>query len=149
MCKITKCIVSFYIKCIKFFECLCMPLLVLFIRIWVGKIFWYSGLTKIATWDLAVYLFRQEYKVPVVSPEIAAYLATGFELSCPILLLFGFMSRIAAIPMLIMTAVIQFTYLDLIDHLYWAICLYVIIFYGPGWISVDAVIRKKYFNKKR
>jgi putative oxidoreductase len=80
--------------------------------------------------------------VPIIPAEFAAILATATELSAPILLVLGFLTRLAAIPMLCMTAVIQFTYLDLIDHLYWAILLATIILYGPGRYSLDYLICK-------
>lgn len=116
------------------------PLLVLFIRFWMARIFWYSGLTKISIWQSTIFLFKYEYKVPIIPPEIAAMLATATELTTPILLVVGFMTRFAAIPMLCMTAVIQFTYLDLINHLYWAVLLGTIILYGPGRFSVDYLV---------
>ena len=121
--------------------------LIFFMRYWMAKIFWYSGLTKISSWESTIYLFKYEYSVPLIPAELAAILATTTELTTPILLLLGFMSRIAAIPMLCMTIVIQFTYLDLVDHLYWAILLCTIIFYGPGRYSIDNII--KYVSSAR
>jgi putative oxidoreductase len=114
--------------------------LVFFMRFWMAKIFWYSGLTKIDNWKSTVYLFKYEYAVPIIPAELAAAMATAIELTAPILLLIGFMTRIAAAPMICMVAVIQFTYLDLIDHLYWAILLCTIMFYGPGRYSLDCLI---------
>lgn len=137
-----------YLGFTTFLEKWMMPLLVLFMRFWMAKIFWYSGLTKISSWDATVYLFKEEYKVPIVPPELAAYFATGFELLCPVLLVLGFASRLATLPLLAMTAVIQFTYLDLIDHRYWAMLLCLIFFYGPGKFSVDHLFKKIYINLK-
>lgn len=114
---------------------------------WIAGIFWYSGLTKIAIWANTLYLFEEEYKVPYLNYEVAAYLATFFELTCPMLLVLGLATRVATLPLLVMTAVIQFTYLDLIDHRYWAMLLCTILFYGPGLISADYLI--KYFYSKR
>ena len=113
---------------------------VFFMRCWIARIFWYSGLTKIDSWETTLMLFEYEYAVPVIPEELAAILATAAELSMPVLLLIGLMSRFAAIPLLFMTAVIQFTYLDLIDHLYWALLLCTIIFYGPGRYSLDHLL---------
>jgi putative oxidoreductase len=132
-----------YISSTTFAQKYLFSCLVLFMRIWIAEIFWYSGLTKISSWEATIYLFKHEYKVPFISPEIAALLGTSVELSTPILLVFGFMTRFAAMPMLFMTAVIQFTYLDRIDHMYWAILLGVVILYGPGLFSVDHLIRRK------
>ena len=128
-----------------------LSLLVLFMRVWMAKIFWYSGLTKIASWQSTLYLFKYEYAVPIIPAEISAILATATELSTPIFLILGFMTRLSAIPMLFMVAVIQFTYLDLREHLYWAMLLGTIILYGPGKYSIDYLVcnvNKKYFYKK-
>ncbi|MFK8039848.1 MAG: DoxX family protein [Rickettsiaceae bacterium] len=123
-----------------------LPLILLFTRYWIAQIFWYSGQIKISNWNATLYLFQYEYNVPIIPYELAAYFATIFELACPALLLFGLATRIATLPLLVMTAIIQFTYLNLTDHLYWAICLSTILCYGPGKISIDHFFRKKYSN---
>ena len=84
----------------------------------MARVFWYSGLTKISSFDSTIYLFEYEYKVPVIPPEIAAYLATITELSMPVFLILGLFSRLACLPLIAMTLVIQFTYLELVEHLY-------------------------------
>lgn len=140
-------IVQIYFSILKVFEKIALPVLVLFMRFWMAKIFWYSGLTKISNWQSTVFLFKEEYKVPVIPPEIAAYFSTAFELACPVLLIFGFATRFATLPMLAITAVIQFTYLDLIDHRYWAMLLALILFYGPGTLSLDHLISKKFSQR--
>ncbi|HAT1959220.1 TPA: DoxX family protein [Legionella pneumophila] len=137
-------IIQIYLSVTKVLEKIALPVLVLFMRLWMAKIFWYSGMTKISNWQSTVFLFREEYKVPFVPPEITACLATSFELACPVLLIFGFATRLATLPLLAMTAVIQFTYLDLIDHRYWAMLLALILFYGPGSLSLDHLIFKKF-----
>lgn len=136
-------VVQIYIAAISGLEKIALPALMLLIRFWMAKIFWYSGLTKISSWSSTVFLFKEEYKVPIVPPELAAYFATAFELACPVLLLFGFATRLATLPMLAMTGVIQFTYLDLIDHYYWSMLLALILCYGPGTLSLDHLISKK------
>lgn len=135
--------INFYFRILIILEKLFMPLLVFFIRFWMARIFWYSGLTKISSWESTIFLFKDEYKVPVISAEVAAYIATAFELTCPILLILGFGARLATLPMLAMTAVIQFTYLDHMDHRYWAMLLAIILFYGPGTLSLDYFIKKR------
>ncbi len=135
-------VISIYLSLTNALEKIFLPVLVFFMRFWMAKIFWYSGLTKISNWQSTVYLFKEEYKVPIIPPEIAAYFATAFELACPVLLVLGLATRLATIPMLAMTAVIQFTYLDLIDHTYWAVLFAFILFYGPGTISLDHFISK-------
>jgi putative oxidoreductase len=86
--------------------------------------------------------FRLDYKVPLLSPELAAYTTTIIEIICPVLLAIGLASRLAAIPMLIITGVIQFTYMHFYEHVYWAILLGMIIARGPGVLSIDYLISR-------
>lgn len=131
-----------YFKIIFFMEGFFGPLLFLFIRFWIAQIFWNSGRCKIQSWPTTIMLFKNEYKVPLLSPDFAAYSATAIELICPVLLIIGFATRFAAIPMLIMAIVIQCTYLCSDEHIYWSTLLGLIICYGPGKISLDFLIRK-------
>jgi putative oxidoreductase len=142
-------IVKSYFFIIDFGQKYLFSLLIFFIRIQIAKIFWYSGLAKIASWQSTIYLFKHEYNVPLLNPEIAAFLSTTVELSAPVLLAIGLMSRMAAIPMLFMTAIIEFTYLSLIDHQYWAILLGIIILHGPGFLSIDHLIRSNFEKTKQ
>lgn len=139
-------LIRYYMQTTQWLNHIGMSLLILLMRLWIAKIFWYSGMTKITDWQSALFLFREEYKVPLIPPEIAAYLATAAELACPLLLLIGFATRFATVPLLIMAAVIQFTYLSFIDHAYWAMLLATILMYGPGVLSLDYLIKKKFFN---
>jgi putative oxidoreductase len=111
-------------------------------RIGVGMVFWKSGLTKIANWDITVMLFAEEYKVPLLPPEIAAYLGTSAELLCPLLLFFGLATRPAAAALLGMTTVIQlFVYPEnWSEHLLWASLLLYLVTRGPGPISLDRLV---------
>src|SRR5437016_4032929 len=136
-------IINIYFKTVYFLEKIGMPILLLFMRIWMAKIFWYSGLTKISSWQSTVLLFKEEYHVPVISPEFAAYAATAIELTCPWLLVLGIATRFATIPMICMTLVIQFAYQDQMDHYYWLMILALILCYGPGLLSVDNYIEKR------
>jgi putative oxidoreductase len=108
-------------------------------RFSIGAVFFNSGLTKIASWQTTVVLFRDEYKVPVLPPELAASLAAATELTCPVLLVLGLATRLATLPMLAMTFVIEaFVYPeDWIEHLTWATLLLFILTRGPGAIALD------------
>ena len=114
-------------------------------RIGIGGVFWHSGMTKIASWQTTIVLFRDEYRVPVLPPELAAALAATVELTCPVLLLFGLATRLATLPMLGMTFVIEaFVYPeDWNEHLIWAAMLLFILSRGPGAISVDHLIARR------
>ena len=122
---------------------LALPELVL--RLGVALAFWRSGNVKIASWSSTLQLFANEYRVPVLPPEIAAALATTVELTTPILLLLGFATRLGAAAMLGMTLVIQiFVYPENYpDHLLWSGPLLYLIFRGPGAISIDRLIRRR------
>lgn len=132
-----------YLVSIIFLECYALPVLMLFVRFWLARIFFYSGLVKISDWHTTIMLFTQLYKVPGFSPDVAAYITTVIELCCPVLLLFGFASRLAAIPMLILSLVIQFTFQASAEHIYWAMLLGMILCYGPGTLSLDHLIKSK------
>jgi len=123
-----------------------IPALVL--RLGVALVFWRSGQTKLANWDLTVMLFAEEYKVPVLPPEIAAYLATAVELAAPIMLLVGLATRLGAAAMLGMTLVIQvFVYpTSYPDHLLWAGPLLYLVLRGPGAFSIDHLIRGRFIG---
>jgi NADH dehydrogenase/putative oxidoreductase len=118
------------------------PLYQLFIRLWMAELFFASGLTKIASWELTVALFEDEYKVPLLAPALAALLSTAAELVCPILLAIGLASRFAALPLIAVTLVIQFSYLDKAEHFFWMMLLAQIALRGPGALSVDALIQR-------
>ena len=84
------------------------PPVFLAIRLWMADIFFRSGLLKIQDLDGAIFLFTQVHPVPLLPPELAAYLATTIELVCSTLLALGLAARFAALPMFVMTLVIQF-----------------------------------------
>ena len=113
-------------------------------RLGLAMIFWRSGQAKLANWDLTLQLFANEYKVPVLPPEIAAPLAAAVELSCPVLLVLGLFTRLATLPMIGMTLVIQiFVYpMSWVDHLIWLTMLLLLLSRGPGIFSLDHLAKK-------
>lgn len=121
-------------------------LILLVQRVGIAAIFFLSGRTKVdgllTVNDTAFELFRSEYALPLVKPELAAYAATYSEHFFPILLLLGLFSRFAALALLGMTTVIQlFVYPDAWPtHLSWAGLLLPIIAMGPGKLSLDRAI---------
>jgi putative oxidoreductase len=118
--------------------------LLLLIRLWMANVFWKSGILKIQDWGTTILLFTDEHPVPFLPPEFAALSGTAFELLCPVLLVLGLGSRLATLPLLAMTAVIQFTYLDNVEHYYWAFLLAVILCAGAGRLSADFFIKKRF-----
>jgi putative oxidoreductase len=121
----------------------------LMFRVAVGDVFFSSGLSKIASWDITLLLFRDEYRVPLLPVELAAILATTIELVCPVFLVLGLASRLAALPMLGATLVIQiFVYPESWNqHLMWAAMLLYVLTRGPGSISLDHLIARRLLDR--
>lgn len=125
-------------------ERLPMSLPLLLARIGIAAVFFRSGLTKLDNWMLTVQLFKDEYRVPLLPPEIAAHLATFNELVLPAFIILGLATRFAALPLLGMTLVIQlFVYpSSWVDHAMWAALLTLLIARGAGTLSLDHLIRR-------
>jgi len=122
-------------------------LLLLVQRLVIAAVFFMSRRTEIDGWltvnDSAFELFRSDYALPFVKPEIAAYAATYSEHLFPLLLTLGLFTRISATALLIMTSVIEiFVYPDAWPtHLSWAGLLLPLIALGGGKLSLDRVLR--------
>jgi putative oxidoreductase len=114
-------------------------ILQLMFRVAIAAVFWSSGLTKIASWDTMVALFRDEYMVPLLPPELGAVMSATFELSCSALIVVGLATRLATLPLLSMTFVIEvFVYPEYwTQHLMWASVLLLLLTKGPGAFSLD------------
>jgi len=118
-------------------------------RLFPAALFWQSGQTKVAGFHLkpsAVALFANEYQLPVIDPVAAAYLSAIGEHVLPILLVLGLATRLAAFGLLFMTAVIEiFVYPGAWPtHGVWATCFLLVIARGPGEISLDAMIARRF-----
>lgn len=137
---------------------LLQPLLAFGIRIWVGLQFWKSGLIKITSWDTTLSLFRDEYHVPVLPPELAAVVGTFGELFFPILLWLGLFTRFGALGMSAVNimAVVSYAYVLLspgyegaiAQHILWGFMLVVLIVYGPGRFSLDQLLFNRNGNQR-
>lgn len=114
-------------------------LLALPLRLAVATVFWNSGTTKLANWDATLQLFEDDYKVPLLPPDLAAHIGASIELSTPILLVLGLLTRPAALVLLGMTTVIEvFVYpLAWPTHIQWAAMLLVLLCRGAGTWSLD------------
>lgn len=134
---------------IRVFERIPYSVVALLTRVAIADVFWRSGQTKVDGWQITettFELFREEYRVPLLPPEVAAYLATIQEHLFSVLLLVGLASRFSALGLLTMTAVIQiFVYpANYPDHLLWASALLLIVARGPGVLSIDHLIRRSF-----
>ena len=115
------------------------------LRLAVATVFWNSGTEKLANWDATLALFRDEYRLPLIPPEIAAPMAASIELSTPFLLVLGLFTRGAALVLLGMTTVIEvFVYPQAWPtHIQWAAMLLVLLCRGAGALSVDELIWRR------
>ncbi|WP_169568219.1 DoxX family protein [Sneathiella limimaris] len=118
-------------------------------RIGIAGIFFRSGQTKVdgfTVTDSTLYLFEDEYALPLLDPVFAAHLASIAEHLFPVLLIIGLASRFSAAALLFMTLVIQiFVYPgSWPDHFTWAAVLLFIMARGPGVFSIDHLIRKSF-----
>lgn len=116
-------------------------------RVAIGAIFFLSGRTKVDGWltvnESAHTLFREEFKLPLIPPEIAAVAAAWAEHLFPIFLVLGLFTRLSALALLGMTLVIQvFVYPDAWPtHLSWAGLLLYLVGRGGGRFSADHILR--------
>jgi putative oxidoreductase len=109
------------------------------------SVFWRSGTVKLDDWQGTIALFREEYRVPILPPELAAYMATTVEIGCAVLLLFGLLTRLSALALLGLTAVIQLlVYPDAWPtHIQWLAFLLPLVARGPGALSLDHLAARR------
>ena len=111
----------------------------------IAGVFLRAGLQKVASFDVTIQLFRDEYQVPVLPPDVAAAMAASFEIGCSLLLLLGLCTRLATLPLLGMIAVIQtFVYPQAwSEHLTWASILIFLLTRGGGAFALDRLIARE------
>ncbi|HEY1326537.1 MAG TPA: DoxX family protein [Casimicrobiaceae bacterium] len=124
------------------------PLFALGIRLYLLRVFFWSGLVKLHDWSITLALFHNEYHVPLLSPGIAALLGTAAELGLPLLLVAGIGSRAAALALFVFNIVAATSYPDLSpaglkDHILWGALCAVLFFYGPGALSLDEWLARR------
>jgi putative oxidoreductase len=121
-----------------------LSILQLGLRVGVGAVFFNAGLLKYRSFEFAVKLFEDEYKVPLLDPTLGARLAMINELTFPVLLFVGLATRLATLPLLGMIAVIQtFVYPQAwTDHFFWGSALVFVLTRGPGALSLDHFIEQ-------
>ena len=129
-------------------------LLLLLARLGIAAVFFQSGRTKVEGWltltEGTYELFRTEYALPLIPPNVAAHAATYSEHLFPILLVFGLFTRPAALALLGMTAVIEiFVYPDAWPtHLSWTALLLPLLVRGGGQWSLDGLLWSKVRDRK-
>jgi putative oxidoreductase len=119
-------------------------------RLYVGWQFWKAGVLKYQSWGTTLDLFRDEYRVPLLSPEIAAVLGTGGELLFPAMLFLGLASRLAALGLSAVNVMAVVAYAHVLftegfeaavgQHVLWGVLLGMIALWGGGRLSLDALL---------
>lgn len=121
------------------------PVAALVARIYVTCVFFLSGLTKLSDWETTVSLFTEEYKVPLLSPEVAAAMGTAGELVLPVLLVLGLGGRFAALGLFVINIVAVISLSEIApaamqQHITWGVLLAGLAVYGCGKYALDQVI---------
>lgn len=136
-----------YVAFINKFNLL-QPLALLASRFYVGWVFFASGLTKLRDWESTLFLFEEEYAVPFINFELAAWLGTAGELILPVLLVLGLLGRFSAIGLSVVNIVAVIS-LEAIApaaytlHVLWGLLLALSVIWGSGAISVDRFLKVK------
>ena len=127
---------------------LAQPLAALLARLYVAQVFFMSGITKIRDWETTVSLFTDEYKVPYLSPELAALLGTAGELVLPVLLVLGLLGRFAALGLFVVNAIAVISLSEIApaalqQHITWGVLLALLAIYGCGKWALDHWLIKR------
>jgi putative oxidoreductase len=127
------------------------PLAALAARLYVAYAFFLSGLTKLRDWGTTIALFTDEYKVPLLSPEVAAAMGTTGELVLPVLLVVGLGGRFAALGLSVINIVAVISLSEIApaalqQHITWGVLLAGLAIYGGGKYALDQVIVPKVFR---
>lgn len=130
------------------------PLAAMAARLYVGKVFFLSGLTKLRDWDTTLLLFTEEYHVPLLPPAPAAVLGTAGEVLLPVLLVLGWPGRFAAAGLFIVNAMAVISYpaleaLELKDHYLWGVLLGYLVLHGVGNWSLEGWLSRKRTHKEQ
>ena len=123
------------------------PLAALLARLYVAQVFFLSGLTKLRDWGTTVALFTDEYKVPLLSPPVAAALGTAGELVLPVLLAVGLAGRFSALGLFVVNAVAVISLSEIApaalqQHILWGTLLAALAIYGLGPWSLDRWLKR-------
>lgn len=146
-----KILIEYYQLAVDKMLCYFTPILLLFTRLWVASVFLKSGYLKITTWDSTLYLFEEEYQVPIIPWELAAYLGTAAEIILPIFMILGLLTRPMAAVLFVfnVTAVISYPVLwegGFYDHQLWGMMILMNVVWGADAISMDHLVKKRFMS---
>jgi putative oxidoreductase len=125
-------------------------IIALIARLATFSVFIRSGTQKLSDWTSTLMLFENEYRVPIIPPHFAAYMATGVELSCSLLILCGLLTRVACLTLFGLILVIQlFVYPSAWpDHIQWVAFMSILIARGPGVLSFDYLFTRIWTGRR-
>lgn len=123
------------------------PLACLLVRLYVARVFFLSGLTKLRDWDITLALFADEYHVPLLPPELAAWMGTAGELALPVLLVLGLGGRFAALGLSVVNMVAVLSLADIApealqQHITWGLLLAMLATFGNGRWTLDVLFQR-------
>lgn len=126
------------------------PVADLLLRIYVAKIFFLAGWSKTQDWEMTISLFTDEYQVPWLTAQIAAWLCTLAELIFPVMLLLGFWRPLAALGLLVVNVMAVISYYHVLQempvtlqiHLEWSLMLFLLICQPVQKLSIDYLLIK-------
>ena len=129
---------------VRGFECL-QPVAQVVARLYVGQVFFLSGLTKLNDWTTTLTLFTDDYHVPLLPPQLAAVMGTGGELVLPVLLVLGFGGRFAALGLSVVNLVAVLSLADIApqalqQHVFWGSLLIALVLWGPGTWALERLL---------
>jgi NADH dehydrogenase/putative oxidoreductase len=121
---------------------LAWPYVELILRLWIAKLFFSFGVQQLMHWTAVLQVVHEENPIPLLAPIVSAYVSTGANLLCAILLALGAMTRYASLPLLILAIITQFRFEPFDTQLFWIalFCWYAI--HGAGPISLDHLLRR-------
>ena len=124
------------------------PLALLAARLYLAQVFLLAGISKLRDWDITLALFADEYHVPLLPPEVAAWAGTAGELVLPVLLVLGLGGRVAALGLFVVNAVAVLSLADIApaalqQHQFWGSLLLALLLWGPGRWSLDTLLARR------
>ncbi len=128
------------------------PIADLAARIYVARVFFLSGLNKIQDWDTTMYLFSEEYQVPLLSPQLAAVMGTGGELVLSVMLVIGLFTRFSASGLFVLNIVAVVSYYSALsnsavaihDHIEWGIILGLLLVTSVRQLTFDHLVIRRF-----
>jgi putative oxidoreductase len=140
--------VAAYTRLLALADRIPLSLVQLVTRLAIADVFWASAQSKLASWPVTIQLFAMEYRLPLLPPEVAAMLGTAAELTGSVLIFLGLFTRIGALILTGVVAMIQIFVFpeNWPEHLTWFSGLLLLIARGGGAISLDYLAKRAFIR---